>query len=135
MRSSVNETDSSSKLCYFLIRSLLLPLLNKLLLQSQLGRSSHWRCSAKKVFLKISKNSLENTCARVTFFIKFPAKKETPGQVLSCEFCKIFKNTFSTEHLRWLLLVRPDYVAIIITGLTFRTSSNIFSVITKVFFR
>ena len=132
MRSSVNETDSSSKLCYFLIRPLLLPLLNKLLLQSQLGRSSHWRCSAK-VFLKIAQNSQENTCARASFFIKLPAKKETPGQVFSCEFCKIFKNTFSTEHLRWLLLVRPDYVAIIITGLTFRTFSNIFSVITKVF--
>ena len=129
----MNETDSSSKLCYFLIRSLFLPLLNKLLLQSQLGRSSHWRCSAKKVFLKISQNSQKNTCARVSFFIKLPAKKETPGQVFSCEFCKIFKNTFSTEHLRWLLLVRPDYVAIIITGLTFRTFSNIFSVITKVF--
>ena len=131
----MNETDSSSKLCYLLIRSLLLLLLNKLILQLQLGRSSHWRCSAKKAFLKISKNSQENTCARVTFFIKLPAKKETPGQVFSSEFCKIFKNTFSTEHLRWLLLVRPDYVAIIITGLTFRTSSNIFSVITKVFFR
>ena len=135
MRSSVNETDSSSKLCYFLIRPLLLPLLNKLLLQLQLGRSSHWRCSAKKVFLKISQNSQKNTCARVSFFIKLPAKKETPGQLFSCECCKIFKNTLSTEHLRWLLLVRPDYVAIIITGLTFRTSSNFFSAITKVFFR
>ena len=26
-------------------------------------------------------------------------KKETPTQVLSCEFCEIFKNTFFTGHL------------------------------------
>ena len=33
-------------------------------------RSSHRRCSVKKVFLEISQNSQENTCARVTFLIK-----------------------------------------------------------------
>ena len=27
-------------------------------------------------------------------------KKETLAQVLFCEFCEIFKNTFFTEHLR-----------------------------------
>ena len=27
-------------------------------------------------------------------------KKETLGQVFSCEFCKTFNNTFFTEHLR-----------------------------------
>ena len=27
-------------------------------------------------------------------------KKETPAHMFSCEFCKIFKNTFSTEHLQ-----------------------------------
>ena len=32
-------------------------------------------------------------------------KKETLPQVLSCEFCEIFKNTFCTEHLWWLLLI------------------------------
>ena len=26
-------------------------------------------------------------------------KKETLAQVLSCEFCEIFKNNFFTEHL------------------------------------
>ena len=30
--------------------------------------------------------------------------KKTPAQLFSCEFCEIFKNTFLTEHLRWLLL-------------------------------
>ena len=32
------------------------------------------------------------------------SKKETLTQVLSCEFCKISKNAFLTEYLRWLLL-------------------------------
>ena len=27
-------------------------------------------------------------------------KKQTQVQVLSCEFCEIFKDTFFTEHLR-----------------------------------
>ena len=27
-----------------------------------------WRCSVKKVFLKVSQNSQENTCVRVSFF-------------------------------------------------------------------
>ena len=33
-------------------------------------RNSHRRCSIKKVFLEISQNSQENTCARVSFLIK-----------------------------------------------------------------
>ena len=60
------------------------------------------RCSVKKVFLKVTQNSKENTCARVFFFDKVaslrPAtllKTETLAQVFSCEFCQISKNTFS----------------------------------------
>ena len=58
------------------------------------------RCSVKKVFLKISQNSQENTCARASFLIKLLAeacnfiKKEALAQVFSCEFCEIFKNTY-----------------------------------------
>ena len=57
------------------------------------------RCSVEKVFLEISQNSQENTCARVSFLIKLQAacgfiKKEALVQVLSCEFCEISKNTF-----------------------------------------
>ena len=64
-------------------------------------RSSHQRCSVKKVFLEISQNSQESTCARVSFLIKllFFLKKETLAQVFSCEFYEISKNTFFTEHL------------------------------------
>ena len=54
-------------------------------------RSSHRRCSVKKLFLEISQNSQENTCAQV-------------AQVFSCEFCEISKNKFFPELLRWLLL-------------------------------
>ena len=59
------------------------------------------RCSVKKLFLKISQNSQENTCARVSFLIKLQAQacnfiiKETLAQVFSCEFCEISQNTFS----------------------------------------
>ena len=45
------------------------------------------------MFLEISQNSQENTCARVS------GKKETLAQVFSCEFCEISKNNFFTEHL------------------------------------
>ena len=31
-------------------------------------------------------------------------RKVIPTQVFSCEYWKIFKNTFLAEHLRWLLL-------------------------------
>ena len=65
------------------------------------------RCSVKKGFLQILQNSQENTYARVSFLIKLQAwiKREALAQVLSCEFCKSFRNTFFIEHLWWLLLV------------------------------
>ena len=53
-------------------------------------------CSVKKVFLEVSQNSQENTCARVSFLCNF-IKKETLAQVFSCERCEISKNTFSYE--------------------------------------
>ena len=48
------------------------------------------------MFLKISQNSQENICARVSFLIKLQVfiKKETLAKVVSCEFCEIFTNTF-----------------------------------------
>ena len=59
------------------------------------------------VFLQILLNhSQESTCVRVSFLIKLQPWvcnfiiKETLAQVLSCEFCETFKNTFFTEHLR-----------------------------------
>ena len=49
-------------------------------------------CSVKKIFLKVSQNSQENTCARVSFLIKLQTAALT--QVFSCEFSEVFKNTF-----------------------------------------
>ena len=52
------------------------------------------------MLLKISQNSQENTCARDSFLIKLQAcsfiKKVSLAQVLSSEFCEIFKNTLTT---------------------------------------
>ena len=53
------------------------------------SRSSRPEVFCKKVFLKISQNSQENTCARVSFF-----NKETLEQMFSCEFCDIFKSIY-----------------------------------------
>ena len=56
------------------------------------------RCCVEKLPFKISQNSQDNTCARVSILIKSLfynfIKKETPTQVFSCEFCEIFKNNF-----------------------------------------
>ena len=58
------------------------------------------------MFLEISQNSQENTCARVSFSKKLQAetcnfiKKETLAQVFSYEFYEISNNTFFTEHLQ-----------------------------------
>ena len=58
----------------------------------------------ERVFLEISQNSQENTCARASFLIKLQAlgnfiKRETLALVFSCEFGGISKNIFFTEHL------------------------------------
>ena len=64
----------------------------------------------KKMFLEISQNSQENTCARVSFLIKF-IKKETVAQAFSCEFCEISKNNFLTEHFWTTFSIRsPEYL-------------------------
>ena len=60
----------------------------------------------KKLFLKISQNSQENTCTRVSFLIKL--KASALRFIKSC-FCpvnnaQLLKAHFFTEHLRWLLL-------------------------------
>ena len=60
----------------------------------------------KKLFLKISQNSQENTCARVSFLINCKSeacnfiRKETLALMFSGEFCEIFKNTYFEEHLQ-----------------------------------
>ena len=54
----------------------------------------------KGVFKSFGKFTGKHLCLSAFNF----TKKETLTQVLSCEFCKTFKNTFFIEHLQWLLL-------------------------------
>ena len=63
----------------------------------------------KKVFLEISKNSQENTCAKVSFLIKLQAycnfiKKRLWHRCFPVNFAKFLRTPFLTKHLRWLLL-------------------------------
>ena len=67
------------------------------------------RSSVKKVFLEISQNSQENTCARVLFSIKLrpPAtllKKRLWHRCFPLNFAKFLRTSFFTEHLWWLPL-------------------------------
>ena len=65
------------------------------------------RCSVKKVFLEILQNSLEKTCARVSFFNKVAAtllKKRLWHRCFPVNLAKLLRTPFFTEHLRWLLL-------------------------------
>ena len=69
------------------------------------------RCAVKKVFLEISQNSQENTCARVSFFNKVaglrPAtllKKRLWNRCFPANFTKFLRKPFFIERLRWLLL-------------------------------
>ena len=53
------------------------------------------RCSVKKVFLKISQNSQENTCARVSFLIKL----QVLHRCFPVNFAKFLGTPFFIEHL------------------------------------
>ena len=68
----IHEFKNFAKLCYNC----------QLLFLKTFSRSSHKGCSVKKVFLEISQNSQENTCARASF----------------CNQIKK-RNTFFTKHL------------------------------------
>ena len=59
----------------------------------------------KKVFLKFSQNSQEDSCARVFFLIKLQALSEKGlwHRYFSANFEKFLKTSFFIEHLRWLL--------------------------------
>ena len=56
------------------------------------NRSSRWRSSLKKVFLKFSQNSQENTCAKASNLQIFLERNS--GTSVFHEVCELFKNTF-----------------------------------------
>ena len=68
------------------------------------------RCFLKKVFLEISQNSQENTCARVSFLIKLQAapatllKKRLWHRCFPVSSAKFLRTPFFIEHLWWLCL-------------------------------
>ena len=64
------------------------------------NKSSHHKCSFKKVFLKILQISQEKNCLGVSFnkvaglkICNF-TKKETSPNLFSCKYREIFKNRF-----------------------------------------
>ena len=77
-----------------------------------INRSSHERYSVKKLFLEISQNPQENTCARDSFLIKLQAagatllKKRLWHRCFSMNFAKFSRKTFFIEHIWWLLLYK-----------------------------
>ena len=77
-------------------------------------------CFLKIGVIKFFQSSQENSCARISFLIKF-IKKVALTQVFSCEFCKIFMNTNFTEHLRTTASVN----ALIFLWETLATSNNL----------
>ena len=67
--------------------------------------SSHPRCSVRKDVLRNFTKFTGRHLCQSFFFNKVAGLrsatllKKTLTQVFSCEFCKIFRNTFFTEHL------------------------------------
>ena len=57
------------------------------------GRSSHWSCSVKKMFLKVLKNSQKNTCVGACNFVKI----ETTTQMFPVNFPKFIRTTSGSE--------------------------------------
>ena len=67
-------------------------------------RSSRLKVYCKKVFLEISQNSQENTCARVSFLIKLQAQSMW-CRCFPVNFAKFLRTLFFTQNLWWLLLL------------------------------
>ena len=65
-----------------------------------------WRRSVKKAFLEILQNSLESTCHRASFLIKFQTlfKKGLWRRCFPVNLAKFLRTPFFTENLLWLLL-------------------------------
>ena len=86
---------------------------------TSLSEAVSQKCSGKKVFWKISRDSLENAC----FGIWRPAIdwKRDSSIVVFCRFCKVFNNTFFTEHLR---VTSSDFTPLCSTSWNGRKASN-----------
>ena len=76
------------------------------------------RCSIKKLFVEISQNSQENTCARASFLLKLQArpatllKKRRWCRCFPVDFVKFRTKPFYTERFWWLLLESTIFLAL-----------------------
>ena len=74
-----------------------------------LDRSSYWRCSIKKMFLKALLNWQENTCAKDSFLIKLQVckfiKKKPWHRCFTVNFEKSLRTPFLRNTSGWLLLI------------------------------
>ena len=62
----------------------------------------------KKVILKASQNSQENTCVEVSFLKELNfIKKEAPAQIFSCEFRETFQSIFCYRTLPVAASAKP----------------------------
>ena len=88
-------------------------------IQQNLAKNFTFSRGVFRTRLKVRSSRLEVFCRKdlLRNFTKFTGKhlcqsacnfieKETLAQVFSCEFWEISKNSFFTEHFRWLLLKR-----------------------------
>ena len=62
-------------------------------------RSSRWRCSTKKLFLKILQNAQENTCVSTLL------TKRLQHKCFFTNFAKFLRTPFSWNNSWWLLLL------------------------------
>ena len=103
-----NTKASKYSSCY-----LFLSLSGQVVYFHETDRSSHRRCSVKKVFLEISQNSQENTCARNSSLIKWHAwnfiNKVSLAQVLPVNYAKFLRTNFLQNASGRLLLKRFLY--------------------------
>ena len=91
------------------------------------NKSSHQRCSLKKVVLRnLTKFTGKHLCQGLFF------NEETLTQVFSCEICEIFKNTFFAEHL-WTTASRRRTYFGFLWGQWNECSSNLKCLHEKVF--
>ena len=83
---------------------------------NMLYKSIHWRCSVKKVFLKNSQNSQENTCARVfqlwrrcfpvnfEKFLRTPFLQNTSGWLLLTIYSQSITTLNNDNNARYITL-------------------------------
>ena len=104
-----------------------LPFIKQKFYEDHLGSQ---RCSIKKVFLKNCKSHGKKRLhwillLNVAGLRSATLFKKTPTQVLSSEYCEIFKSSFFKEHLQWVLLHICYYLVFL-----FKLQSNLFKTTT-----